>query len=129
MKRTNLLYLMTIMMVTVLSFGFASCSSDDDEDDVKITSPIVGTWKTGISSVNATVVFNGDATVIWNSNINGKTRHETGTYDVSSGADGIVKIYWSSSDIPEIWEFTITGNTMKTTGVITTSGSLTWTRQ
>lgn len=128
MKRTKLVYLMAIMMVSMLSLGFVSCGSDDD-DDVKITSPIVGTWKTGISSVNATVVFNSDATVIWNSTINGKTKHDTGTYDVSSGSDGIVKIYWTSSDVPETWEFTITGNTMKTTGVITSTGTLTWTKQ
>lgn len=129
MKRKKMVYLMAIMMVTMLSLGLVSCDSDDDDDNVKITSPIVGTWKTGISSVNATVVFNSDATVIWNSTINGKTKHDTGTYDVSSGSDGIVKIYWSSSDVPEIWKFTITGNTMKTTGVITSSGTLTWTKQ
>ena len=62
-----MVYLMAIMMVTMLSLGLVSCDSDDDDDNVKITSPIVGTWKTGISSVNATVVFNSDATVIWNS--------------------------------------------------------------
>ena len=51
---------MAIMMVTMLSLGLVSCDSDDDDDNVKITSPIVGTWKTGISSVNATVDIESD---------------------------------------------------------------------
>lgn len=42
MKKKNLLHLLAIMMVAVLSVGFASCSSDDDES---VDSSIIGTWE------------------------------------------------------------------------------------
>lgn len=40
MRKKSSLYLMAIMMIVMLSVGFASCNSDDDEDDGISTSPI-----------------------------------------------------------------------------------------
>ncbi|MCR5678830.1 MAG: hypothetical protein K6G08_01280 [Prevotella sp.] len=42
MKKMDLWCMPIIMMVTMLSFGFASCSSDDDDN---IDSSILGTWE------------------------------------------------------------------------------------
>ena len=49
MKKKNYLHLLAIMMVTMLSVGFASCGSDDDDNDITGGSELVdklqGTWK------------------------------------------------------------------------------------
>ena len=46
MMKKNLLYLVAIMMATMLSVGFASCSSDDDNPSLSFTKEIiVGKWK------------------------------------------------------------------------------------
>jgi len=49
MKRKNYLHLLAILMVAMLSFGFASCGSDDDDDDIAGGSELVdklqGTWE------------------------------------------------------------------------------------
>ena len=36
---------MTILMVTMLSFGLSSCSNDDDDKVVDTENEIIGTWK------------------------------------------------------------------------------------
>ena len=51
-KKNFLLNMMTIMMVAVLSLGFASCSSDDG-DDVKIDSPL---WASGSLELRASIL-------------------------------------------------------------------------
>lgn len=49
MKRKNYLHLLAIMTVAMLCVGFASCGSDDDDDDITGGSELVdklqGTWK------------------------------------------------------------------------------------
>ncbi len=49
MKKKSYLHLLAIMMVAMLSFGFASCGSDDDDDDISGGSELVeklqGTWQ------------------------------------------------------------------------------------
>ena len=49
MKRKNLLRLLAVMMAAVLSVGFASCGSDDDDDEITGGSELVdklqGTWQ------------------------------------------------------------------------------------
>ena len=44
--KKHFFYLMTAIMVTMLSFGFASCSSDDDDDNGggSRDAAVVGTW-------------------------------------------------------------------------------------
>ena len=48
MKKKNYLYLLAIMMVAMLSFGFTSCSSDDDEDtdyENELVNQLQGKWQ------------------------------------------------------------------------------------
>lgn len=49
MKKNSYLHLLAIVMVAMLSIGFASCSSDDDDNDISGGSELVeklqGTWK------------------------------------------------------------------------------------
>ena len=49
MKRKNYLHLLAILMLAMLSVGFASCGSDDDDDDITGGSELVdklqGTWQ------------------------------------------------------------------------------------
>lgn len=56
MKKKNYLHLLAIMMVAMLSVGFTSCSSDDDENNdeySEIVQKLQGTWEygTGTASV------------------------------------------------------------------------------
>lgn len=124
MNKKIFLHLMAIMMVAMLSVGFTSCGNDEDE--TKIDSPIVGTWKTGVSSAQATIVFNANGTVILTSVMSGKQKTSNGTFEVSDGTEGVVKIYWADSSTPEFLQFIIKGNKMTTTS---SSGTLTWTKQ
>ena len=43
--KKSFMYLMTMMMVAMLSVGFASCGSDDDDSNSSYSRLIVGTWK------------------------------------------------------------------------------------
>lgn len=54
--KKNLLNWMTILMVTIMSVGFVSCSSDDDDDNS--TSSIIGTWRCDYSDGYDLVTFN-----------------------------------------------------------------------
>lgn len=50
MKKSGYLHLMAIMMVAMLSFGFASCGSDDDDDNggssgSELLDKLQGTWQ------------------------------------------------------------------------------------
>lgn len=63
MNKKNLLHLMAIMMVAMLSLGFASCSSDDDDDDNG--NPLIGTWVENHTSDDysySTFTFKSDGT-------------------------------------------------------------------
>lgn len=124
-KKNFLLNMMTIMMVAVLSLGFASCSSDDG-DDIKIDSPIVGIWESGIKGLyTATINFRSDATVTLKSS-DGDIA-VSGTYEVSEGNDCVVKFYWEDGT-NEFWEVEISGDTMKSRP-ITSSSKITWKRK
>lgn len=48
MIKKNMFRLMVALIATTLCFGFASCGSNDDDD--KISSPIVGTWENSANS-------------------------------------------------------------------------------
>lgn len=64
MRKTSLFQLMTILMVTLLSLGFASCGSDDDDSvDSSGNGTIIGTWE----ETDYT-----DGTWQWTFNSNGK---------------------------------------------------------
>lgn len=62
MKKKNLLHLMTIMMVALLSFGFTSCSSDDDEEDNGYSTSILGSWQTEDENFSEELSFNANGT-------------------------------------------------------------------
>jgi hypothetical protein len=60
--------------------------------------------------------------------VKGNKKHSEGTFDASSGSKGVVKIYWSGNDYPEIWEFTINGDKLTTKASIS-GASVTWTKK
>lgn len=53
---------MTIMMVALLSFGFTSCSSDDDEEDNGYSTSILGSWQTEDENFSEELSFNANGT-------------------------------------------------------------------
>lgn len=129
MEKKNYLHLTTIMIVAMLCVVFASCGSDDDEmEGGKVDSPLIGTWEHGTSDAGAIIVFKSNGTVVWDSNVKGDKKHSEGTFDASSGSKGVVKIYWSGNDYPEIWEFTINGDKLTTKASIS-GASVTWTKK
>ena len=129
MKEKKLLNMLLVAMFALFSVGIVSCSdTSDDDDEAKINSPVVGTWVISYSSFKATLVFTSSGNVSLESVIDGVRKKSTGTYEVSSGNDCIVKIYWSDTNTPEMLEVLVTGNTMKTKGLGSKS-ELTWTKQ
>lgn len=62
MSKKSLLHLMTIMMVVMLSFGFSSCSSDDEEEDYGYSSFILGSWQTEDEYFSTELSFNANGT-------------------------------------------------------------------
>lgn len=126
--KKNLFYLMTILLVSLVSVSFVSCGSDDDEGEIS-TSPIIGTWKYELLGREAIFTFDKNKTVVLSSNFSGKMKTSNGIFDDSGGAKGVVKITWSNSTTPELISYEIIGNKMTTTGLLTSSGTITWTRQ
>ena len=69
-----LLNWMTILMVAIVSVGFVSCG-DDDDNDKKETSSLVGTWvyfeRDGDYSLSLMYTFNSDGTFkhVWQETI------------------------------------------------------------
>ena len=53
---------MAIMMVAMLSVGFASCSSDDDEEDNGYSTSILGSWQTEDENFSTELSFNANGT-------------------------------------------------------------------
>ena len=63
MSKKNLLHLMAILMAAMLSVGFTSCGSDDDEDDPSLS--LVGTkWTVTYLSTKYVVEFTSNTDVI-----------------------------------------------------------------
>ncbi len=122
--------LWSIILLVVMSMPLLiSCGSDDGDDVAKkIESPIIGTWKITATQLSYTLQFKSNGTVSMESVVNGKRKTSTGTFEVSSGYSCIAKIDWKDASSPEIWEIVVSGNEM-TTKSITSSSTLTWTRQ
>ena len=118
----------SILLLLVVSIPlFVSCGSDDDDDVQKIESPIVGTWEISAVQLTYTLQFTQYGTVRLESVVRGTKKISTGTFEVSSGNDCIAKIYWNDQSDPEFWEIVVSGNTMTTKSVFSSS-KLTWTR-
>ena len=129
MKEKRLLNMLLVAMFALFGVGIVSCSdTSDDDDEAKINSPVVGTWVNTSSNAKAILVFTSSGNVSLETVVNGTRKNVSGTYEVSSGNDCIVKIYWSGQNTPEWVEVLVTGNTMKTKGLGSKS-ELTWTKQ
>ncbi len=65
MKKYYFYNMLTILMVALTSFSFASCGGDDDDDDdVPVPSGLIGTWYkvSGAERYNLRFTFNADGT-------------------------------------------------------------------
>lgn len=117
-------YCIAIIFMAVMSL--TACS--DDDDDVNITSPVVGTWGTGYRSLGiySTLTLNSNGTVSSADYFDDEVYRDNGTYDVSGNT---ITIDWSSDDEQVIMHFTLSdnNNTMTTT-MVGESGSTTWER-
>ena len=61
MEKKNFLWgMLAILMVTMLSVGFAACGSDDDDN--KTSNGVVGTWSGRDGSSTVTLTFNSNNT-------------------------------------------------------------------
>lgn len=125
MKKT-ILALLAITLVTAFNLGLSSCGSDDEEES-QVTSPIVGTWKVSANTFSATITFTTTGKVTLVTKDKSKVETVNGTYEISSGPDYIVKLLWEDNT-REIWEVTISGNTMNSKSVSGTS-TIKWTKQ
>lgn len=121
--------LLTLLLVATFSLCLSSCGSDDDDDTPKIVSPIVGTWQTTpyIRTANANVHFGSNGTYVLTMTTSSGTSSYKGTYEVTEGNDGVIKLYDSEGNGMDFWEYKVSkdGETMITSS-ITSSGSLTW---
>ena len=114
MTQKNFLYLLTILMVAILSMEFVACSSSDD--DSESSNPLVGTWRAEVKEKGERqyweMTYNKDFTInIKESNVDdGKIhRQESGLYKVEGRQ---LTIYWSYKTISSY--FTITdGNKLQ----------------
>lgn len=119
------------LLISILSITFTACSSNDD-DATKITSPVVGTWK-GVYSTStsgANLIFTSDGTYYLSVTIKGSTSKGQGTFEVSSGNKGIIKIYDENGNAEDFWEFEMSSDNNKmTTKAMSGSSSIEWIRQ
>lgn len=122
MNKKNLLHLMTIMMVAMLSFGFASCSSDDEEEDYGYSTSILGSWQTEDENFSTELSFNANGTCTELMEMKGmslaaKMRY-SGTYNVKGdkltinwkgyeGWDPLTNRWLDMTDAPETVVITI----------------------
>lgn len=109
--KKELYWIFTAVMALMLSFGFVSCSEDDEEDD----NPIVGTWimqhqpNTDYDSYVFRRDGTGSMTIYRISSGNNSTYPFTYSY-----GDNILSIVYNDGD-REMWRVTLTGQTMTMT--------------
>ena len=126
MKR---LRLMSFMLLMVASMSLlVSCSKDEDDDVKRIESPIIGTWRITATQLTYTLQFTDLGKINLETVVKGNKTTYKGTFEVSSGYNCIVKIYWSNDDTPEFWDVVVSGNKMTTKGLFGNSNGLTWTK-
>lgn len=116
MKQKSILWSMLVMMmVAMLSVGFAACGDDDDDDP-----SVVGTWsgRDGKDQLTLTFSSNGTGTYIarYNDSYSGMET-ETGsfTYTMEGSSKGIIILKYYDSyygNETEILYFVIEGKTM-----------------
>lgn len=130
--KKNVLHLIAIMMVAMLSVGFISCSSDDDEGS--FSHPIVGTWDRDIRG--------GDTQITFKSNMTAELKDRddddvvitaTGDYKIDGNR---ITIHWKKisvqnvtidMDLTESSLFKIDGDKMTT--IADDGDVVTWTRK
>ena len=118
MKQKGILWsMLTIMMVAMLSVGFAACGGDDGDDS---GNSVVGTWsgKDGKHQLTLTFSNNGSGTYIarYNDSYSGMET-ETGsfTYTMEGSSKGMIILKYYDSyygNATEILYFVIEGKTM-----------------
>ena len=131
LKTKKFLSLLMFLLISILSITFTACNSNDD-DATKITSPVVGTWK-GVYSTStsgANLIFKSDGTYYLAVTVKGSTSKGQGTFEVSSGNKGIIKIYDEKGNAEDFWEFEMSSDNNKmTTKAMSGSSSIDWIRQ
>lgn len=121
MEKKNFLWgMLAILMVTMLSVGFAACGSDDDDN--KTSNGVVGTWSGRDGSSTVTLTFNSNNTGMYiesyiDSYSGGKeTESASFTYSMVDGSKGIMMINvpdkWYSGSSTWTYYFVINGNSM-----------------
>lgn len=120
-----------LLLISVLSITFTSCSSNDDDDAPKITSQIVGSWQTTYytTTVGGNLTFKNDGTYYMALTTKGVTKRYNGTYEVSSGNEGVIKLYNEKGEGYDIWEFELSSDSNKLTTTPVGGSSLSWKRQ
>ena len=115
-QKSILLSMLAVIMVAMLSVGFAACGSDDDDSG----SGVVGTWSGGDGKHYLTITFNsgGSGTIVsrYNDSYSGiETKTGSFTYTMEGPSKGImiVKSYDSYYGYEtDIFYFIIEGKTM-----------------
>ena len=97
MNKKSLLQLMAVMMVAMLSIGFASCGGDDDDDNGGgNTAGLVGKWRCVYKKSESYYMSNGE----WYPKKNEEKNYEDDTE--SSGfifnADGTAQLIYAKAD-------------------------------
>lgn len=119
-KRNQFWSMLTIILVTALSIGFAACG-DGDNDDKSSNSNIVGTWTGQDGGVSITLTFNSNFTGLYvesyKDSYSGKESVSTTfTYSVvdETKAIMVVKVpdQWYSGRSTETYYIVINGKSM-----------------
>ncbi|MBR0201585.1 MAG: hypothetical protein IJQ44_03890 [Bacteroidaceae bacterium] len=123
MNKKCLFTLMTMLMMVMVSVGFASCSKDDEGTDKgggvgSTTSTLVGTWSRDYNTGSGTksketYTFGNGGTGTY------KNAYQTATFSyVASGGHIAVKIRYSDSSttIDDVWTYSISGKTLTLNG-------------
>lgn len=87
MDKKYLMHLLAVMMVAIVSVGFASCSSDDDDEkDNGYSTSILGSWQTDDENFTTEMTFNANGTCTELMEMKGMTlaakMRYSGTYNV-----------------------------------------------
>lgn len=113
---------MSMMLVAILSVGFASCGSDDDDgDEGSFSHSIVGTWDRDDRDGDTQITFKANMTAVLTNRDEGVTSTVTGDYKID---DNRFTIHWTKAssqgmtmdvDLTESGLFEIDGDKMTTT--------------